>query len=223
MTEPMDTFEARLAASSPVVRSMLSEHLTYYDEFLSHVFMGVLVGWIGNLRAERPGDIGSAAEAAIAALEESYTTLDARVDYAIEASFLESFYHGQLPDSLLGPRLRSGLERVRSGNQGGTIAAMMSETGLANHDLSRLSVYNSNSEDCLVFMEPIGDDWKLPAGEHCDIHSPSIAAGRLEVGFSREGIVIALDPFDGWVVTDRSGNEVKRVEALNRPLGYDLD
>lgn len=97
---------------------------------------------------------------------------------------------------------------------------MTKPTNRESGEVSRLSVFSSTSEDCFVFMEPEGDVWTLPAGEHFYIHSPSVAAGRLEVGFSPEGIIIAIDPFDGWVVTDGLGSEVMRVDPLIPPSGY---
>jgi hypothetical protein len=114
MTEAMDAFRDRLAATSPEVGAMLSEHVGDYDEFLSHVFMGELIAWIAKAHSEARGRMPPAAQAALRTLDDSYTTLGDDVDNAIEASFLEAFFYDELPGSLLGPRLTAALRRMRS-------------------------------------------------------------------------------------------------------------
>ena len=93
---------------------MVSEHMRTYDAFLVHVFMGELIGWISALQSESSGHFPQSVQSAVGVLEVSYGGLDADIDNAIEASFLETFLYGQLPESLLGARLKAGLDRMRS-------------------------------------------------------------------------------------------------------------
>ena len=102
-----------IAASDPRLGHLLGEHLQYYENVLSTLFLAEVVGWAGEQYLT--GD-KAAARRLLQLLEDRYEHGDEHVRNLIGVGFVESMDASSEPAGmrdLLGPQLRAAYQMLK--------------------------------------------------------------------------------------------------------------
>ena len=103
-----------LAAFSPELQELFAEHLAYYGETLSHVFMGEVSEFVTTLdesSSQKGGDANSLLNALFYFLERAFQAGDDDVQNLLSVSFLENVMERAVESPAFRQRFGPALER----------------------------------------------------------------------------------------------------------------